>query len=93
VYATALTEDDVRASEWVFFPARGVWRAVAPRTTVGDGSVLKGPDEPMYVMEGGRRRWVPTLQSFERAGLAWDRVQLVPADVLAAIPLGPPLDP
>ncbi|HEU5318596.1 MAG TPA: hypothetical protein VFX49_20960 [Chloroflexota bacterium] len=93
VYATALTEEDLRTSEWVFFPARGVWRAVAPRRTVGDGAVLKGPDDPMYLIEGERRRWIPTLQSFERAGLAWDRVQLVSAELMTSIPLGPPLDP
>lgn len=91
VYATSLSEEDLKQSDWVFFPARGVWRAMAPRTTIGDGSVLKGPDERIYVVEDGQRRWIPTLESFERAGLSWDRVQLVPAELLAVLPLGPPL--
>jgi hypothetical protein len=83
--------DGVRRAPYVFFPSRDLWLAVAPRAPLGDGAVLKGPDDKLYLYEGGRRRWIPTLDAFAGAGLTWSRVQLTPDYVLREIPEGPPL--
>lgn len=90
VYLPALT-DDVRRSAYVFFPSRDLWLAVAARTPLVEGAVLKGPDDRIYLYARGERRWVPSLDAFAALHLSWDRVQLTPDYVLREIPEGPPL--
>jgi hypothetical protein len=90
VYVPAVS-DGVRSAPYVFFPSRDLWLAVAPRAPLAEGTVLKGPDERLYLYEAGRRRWVPSLDAFTRAGLTWELVQLTPDYVLRDIPEGPPL--
>ena len=90
VYLPALT-DKVKASEYVFFPSRDLWLAVARRAPLVDGALLKGPDEKIYLYTEGWRRWVASLDAFAGHGFSWDRVQLTPDYVLKEIPEGPPL--
>ena len=90
VYLDGLS-DDARRTSLVFFPARGVWRAVSQRAPFTEGALIKGPDERIYRVEHGRRRWIPTLEVFTSLGLRWEQVQLASYDELAALPPGAPL--
>ncbi|HEU5317339.1 MAG TPA: DUF2723 domain-containing protein, partial [Chloroflexota bacterium] len=67
VYLPALT-DAARRSEFVFFPSRDLWLAVARGAPLGPGSLAKGPDDRIYLVDGGRRRWVPSLEVFAAHG-------------------------
>jgi hypothetical protein len=91
VYIPALT-DKVKASDYVFFPSRNLWVAVARRTPLADGDLLKGPDDKVYFYTQGQRRWVATMDAFNRHDFSWDRVQLVGDYTLKDIPEGPPLE-
>ena len=91
VYLPALT-DQVKASDYVFFPSRDLWLAVARRAPLVEGALLKGPDEKIYVYTQGQRRWVASLDAFAGHGFSWDRVQLTADYVLKDIPEGPPLE-
>ncbi|HEU5316637.1 MAG TPA: hypothetical protein VFX49_11045, partial [Chloroflexota bacterium] len=90
VYLPALT-DSARRSEFVFFPSRDLWLAVARGAPLGPGSLAKGPDDRIYLVDGGRRRWVPSLEVFAAHGFRWEDVQLVGDYTLREIPEGPPL--
>lgn len=90
VYVPALTPK-VRDSEYVFFPSRDLWLAVARRAPLSDGALMKGPDERIYLYRDGQRRWVPSLEVFAARGFQWDMVQLTPDYVLRDLPDGPPL--
>ncbi|CAA9258665.1 MAG: hypothetical protein AVDCRST_MAG77-2566 [uncultured Chloroflexi bacterium] len=90
VYVSTVTPE-VRRAPLVFFPVRGVWRAVTRRADVREGAVLKGPDERVYLVQGGRRRWVPSLEAFGALGLSWEQVQLASYEDLAALPEGQPV--
>ena len=91
VYLDGLT-DAARQPELVFFPARGLWRAVSKRAHFAEGALIKGPDERIYRVERGSRRWIPSLEVFTALGLRWEPVQLASYDELAALPQGAPLD-
>ena len=90
VYAASLTEP-ARQGAMVFFPARGVWRAVAWQAPLVDGALLKGSDERIYLLAEGQRRWVPSIEVFSARGFDWSRVQLTSDDRLRGIPEGLPL--
>jgi Protein O-mannosyl-transferase TMEM260-like len=90
VYLPGLT-DKVRSGAFAYFPSRDLWLAVGPKVEPEDGALLKGPDERIYLVQGGQRRWVPTLEVFAARGFSWDGVRLTPPYVLQEIPEGPPL--
>ncbi|MGI8424238.1 MAG: hypothetical protein ACR2NO_09050 [Chloroflexota bacterium] len=83
--------DEARQLPLVFFPARGVWRAVSRRPQLVEGAVLKGPDERIYLLQDGRRRWISSLEAFTALGLQWDQVQLASYEALNALPEGSPV--
>ena len=85
--------DRVRAGAHAYFPSRDLWLAVGPRVTLREGALLKGPDEKIYLLQDGQRRWVPTLEVFQSRGFSWDGVQLAPPYALQGVPEGPPLAP
>ncbi len=90
VYLPALT-DRMRESDYVFFPNRDLWHAVAKRRPLEPGALLKGPDERIFVFDGRLRYWVPSMEAFTVRGFSWDAVQLTPEYILSTIPEGPPL--
>jgi hypothetical protein len=90
VYLPALS-DTARRSDFVFFPSRDLWLAVARAAPLRPGALAKGPDERIYVIDGAQRRWVPSLESFVAHGFHWEDVQLVGDYTLRDIPEGPPL--
>ena len=92
VYLPGMT-DRVRAGAHAYFPSRDLWLAVGPRVTLREGALLKGPDEKIYLLQDGQRRWVPTLEVFQSRGFSWDGVQLAPPYALQGVPEGPPLAP
>ena len=90
VYFPALTEQ-MRRSEYVFFPSRDLWLAVARGAPLVPGALLKGPDERIFYFDGERRRWVPTLGVFEARGFRWEDVRLIGEYALRELPEGEPL--
>jgi hypothetical protein len=92
VYFPALTEQ-MRRSEYVFFPSRDMWLAVARSAPLTPGVLLKGPDERIFYFDGTRRRWVPTLAVFEARGFRWEDVKLIGDYALRDLPEGEPLGP
>jgi hypothetical protein len=62
-----------------------------PRYVPPNGAILRSPAGTVYVMEGGLKRAVPNIATFEALGLRWAEVDQMPASVVAAIPTGQPL--
>jgi surface antigen len=57
-----------------------------------DGNLLRARgDSRVYVMESGRRRWIPDEATFRSGGYDWSRVMDVDRAQLQAIPEGPPI--
>jgi hypothetical protein len=62
-----------------------------PHLSPPSGSLVKGSDAPVYVMQGGLKRHVPNLVTFEAGGYLWGNVNRVADSALSAIPTGDPL--
>jgi hypothetical protein len=54
-----------------------------------DGVLLKGRGDPVYIVIGGQRRWVPDQQSFFALGLKANAIKQIDEERLKAIPEGP----
>jgi hypothetical protein len=55
-------------------------------------TLLKELSKPeVWVIQAGRKRWIPTPEIFVMLGFAWSHVHTVPDGALASIPSGPPL--
>jgi hypothetical protein len=60
--------------------------------TPRDGTLLREQnDPPIYVVEAGQLRHVPSAEVFQARGFVWEDVGLVPDGALADLPKGPPL--
>ena len=55
---------------------------------LSDGALLKGTDPPVYLLEGGKRRWIPNYPTFLKMGYVVDQIATVPDNLLQSIPLG-----
>lgn len=67
-----------------------------------DGSLIKyAKDANVYLLEGGKKRWIPSAAVFVQRGFRWGDVLTIPAtftypngpDVTAAVPSAPPSVP
>ena len=56
-----------------------------------EGYLVKGSGAEVYLIEGGKRRWVTTAAAFASRGYRWDQVHFVSDMDLEAIPLGAPI--
>ena len=56
-----------------------------------DGSLLRGSGPQVYRIQGGLRRHIPNVVTFEALGLRWGEVDALPDWALAAVPIGAPL--
>ncbi len=56
-----------------------------------DGTLLRGTDDTVYRVEGGRLRAFPSLQVFRSWGLQWEQVVVVTPTTLASYAGGEPL--
>lgn len=56
-----------------------------------DGILLTASGTPVFVMEGGYRRGIPSPTVFNAHGFYWSDIRRVSLSVLAAIPVGPTL--
>ncbi len=52
-----------------------------------DGSLLKGTGDRVYVIEDGKRKWIPSREAFAAGGYDWANVQSIPDSTLNIIPL------
>jgi len=59
---------------------------------VRDGELIKGNDDRVYLLDGGERRWIPSLEIFEAHGFVWDRLRLLEDRDIARLPEGLPLE-
>jgi hypothetical protein len=65
-----------------------------PARSYRDGVLIRGAGlAEVYVVQQGKRRWVPDLETFDACGFLWPDVQVIP-DVaeLEATPVGKPID-
>lgn len=60
---------------------------------VRDGTLIKGSDPTVYVVEGGKRRPFVLAADFEAFGYRWENVQTIPDAVLNTIPSGVRMTP
>lgn len=51
-------------------------------------SIVKGSGPKVFILENGRRRWIPDEHTFQSRGLRWDAVQTLTDGELESIPLG-----
>jgi hypothetical protein len=70
-----------------------VWNLIAASSNpIGDGVLLNSlSDQAVYLIEGGKRRWVPNPHTFNALGFSWDNIQCVSDTLLNSVPLGNPL--
>jgi hypothetical protein len=63
-------------------------------TTPFDGTLLKEQhDQKIYLVDGGKRRWVTSPAAMDARCLPWRHVRTVPDHALAPLPLGPDIVP
>jgi drug/metabolite transporter superfamily protein YnfA len=54
--------------------------------------LLKCAQSPhIYLLEGGQKRWINTIETFEDRGYVWRDVQFVTCDALRSVPNGEPI--
>ncbi len=71
--------------------AAGAPTVVTVTLRSADGTLLGGNGDPVYVLQGGLKRWVPDPVTFESYGFNWQDVVPLPRDWLTGIPAGQPL--
>lgn len=59
-----------------------------PPMSFRDGSLIKGSDETVYVIEHGRKRPIPSVAIFEGLGYRWKNIIVVPDKILASTDTG-----
>ena len=52
------------------------------------GSLIQGSGDPVYVMQDGLKRHVPSREAFSDCGYLWGNINLIPDSSLASIPMG-----
>ena len=60
---------------------------------IGEGSIVKGSGDKVYVIENGLRRWIPTLTTFFLRGYRWESLVVLSDAALSTIQEGAPLPP
>lgn len=55
------------------------------------GSLIRGTDQTIYIIEDGRKRPIAKAADFERMGYRWESVLSIPDEQLSAIPTGNPI--
>ena len=70
----------------------GAFFQVFRSVDIHDGELVKGDRDRVYLIEGGQRRWVPTLEIFDAHGFAWGRVRVLEDRDVSRLPEGPPLE-
>jgi len=58
---------------------------------IRDGLVLKGSGPEIYVLEGGKLRWISSLEAFEFFGYRWEQVHIVEDSFLEQFEKGRPI--
>jgi hypothetical protein len=73
----------------VYIKGKGV-----PARFYKDGMLIRGSDlAEVYVVQQGKRRWIPDLETFYACGFLWADIQVVPDVIeLEEIPVGEPID-
>ncbi|WP_218079476.1 S-layer homology domain-containing protein [Anthocerotibacter panamensis] len=61
------------------------------RPRLAEGSLVRGSTPTIYVIQDGRRRGIPNIETFQAQGYRLDQVLVLPDDQLNDLPLGAPL--
>jgi hypothetical protein len=62
------------------------------KATFPDGTLLRAKGTtPIYVIEKGKKRWIPNVETFEAKGFRFAAIKEIEPDHLGKIPLGDPL--
>jgi hypothetical protein len=57
-----------------------------------DPILLKCATSPhIYLLDGGEKRWIDTIETFNNRGYVWRDVRFIPCDVLRGLPDGAPI--
>ncbi len=70
----------------------GAFYQVFLPVAVRDGDLIKGSDDRVYLIAGGERRWIPSLEIFEAHGFVWDHLRLLEDRDIVRLPEGLPLE-
>lgn len=89
-------ENEVYLSQLRYDP-KGVWLIFSyPKLLQGsavallpNGMLIKGSDHAIYVIDNGKRRWIPSPARFNELGYKWEAVIGVPDEALASLAQGP----
>jgi hypothetical protein len=57
------------------------------------GKLLKGSSTEVFLLERGKRRWIPDEATFNAMGLDWQAVRVISDELLNSIPRGPDYPP
>lgn len=57
-----------------------------------DGTLIKGPDPKVYLIEDGKKRWITSLSVFNKNRFKWSSVAEVPKEIVASYADGPNID-
>ena len=77
--------------DFVVIP-EGAFFQVFLAADVSEGDLIKGGDDRAYLVSGGERRWIPSLEIFTAHGFAWNRVRVLRDQDIARLPEGSPLE-
>lgn len=58
---------------------------------IADGTLVKGSNDRVYIIEAGQRRWITSAGVFEASNYNWNSIQTISDEVLNSIPLGSPI--
>jgi hypothetical protein len=84
---------------WLFGFNRGAVEGLPPAV---QNIVYETPDpillkclggDPIYLLDGGEKRWIDSIETFEARGYVWRDVHFVTCDNLRTIPDGVPIPP
>ncbi|CAB4880940.1 unannotated protein [freshwater metagenome] len=67
------------------------WNGRQQGVAISDGALVKGTQDRVFVIDGGLRRWVPSIEILISRGWTWDSIRTIPDDVLLTIPIGLPV--
>lgn len=70
----------------------GAFFQVFPAVELREGELVKGETDRVYVIQDGKRRWVPSIEIFNAHGFAWERVRTVAERDIRRLPEGQPLE-
>jgi hypothetical protein len=89
----------ILALPWLFRIDQGVIEALPPAVQEivyehPNPILLKCTDSPhIYLLDGGEKRWIDSIETFNERGYVWRDVRFIPCEQLRSLPDGVPIPP